>query len=793
MDRQRFGRASLLAATASFSVFGAAQADTVVEPSTVLTITGDSGFADAGPVLVPFGATLRLSDSAGGFSFANDLTVSGRGAPVLIGLRSRVAVETVLANGHTITATGNLFVSADSSIMTTGEVPFLGLSTAPGNGTLLLTGNISAVGTDPVTLGLGPNALVAGTITDGPSATLAMGFFGQTLTGTHSYSGGTGGFVRIFHDHSLGAASGPLLNITLTLAGDVVSAREIVGDVTVIAETGTTSVFSGTVTNDFTMRGPGNVTLSGPVTHPVDIRAEGPGTLTVSSAAIGPAGTFFPWAPDLEVVDGTLILTSADLLQPRSVVRIGGGTFRATGTPRPIALLNFYQDGGTFEFRQTAPTAGESMSVEGLVRLGGTLRIVPTEGYAPQSGDQIIVLTAGGIDGRHDRIIGPPGFLSRATVERGFAGPGSASLTVQHVALVDVAQSTNGTAAAQAVMRGASAGLPGALFGPGLFFGLSPEAVNGSDFDQLTPQRFQTLRNVAFDHPRVVTTALEHWTARTQEETGWHSFVGVPGTFGNVNPTPNTERAQYEGLGVVAGAGFTRMNGFSAGALFSYNDTDVALDQSGSKASARSAMPAVFAGYDDGRLTAQALLGYSFTDYETTRRVQIGPTYNMVAYGDTSGRAPVAALSAHYAIGDGPWRFGPALNASYVRLSLDGFTESGATETNLVLGDLRARSFRTQAGGFLSYAPTPRLHAKLKLQWQHSFTGSADMWQADFMPAGSGGFDTQLSSLEGDAIVGDLSVTAAITNRFRVFVDYGIGASRKETTQYIAAGLRMMF
>jgi outer membrane autotransporter protein len=631
-----------------------------------------------------------------------------------------------------------------------------------------------------------------------------MVFNGQTLTDDNSYSGGTLGNVRVFRDSSLGAPNAPLgatTNpsffsagaLTLQLAASIVSARSI-GNLTVIADAETSSTFSGSIgPGEFRAGGSGDVTLTGPITSAVGIAEGGSGTLTVRSTYTGSLGALVPVGPTFSVSGGTLLLANSDLLNQRGIFQITGGTMRSIASPQTISLRKFSQTGGTLVLRQIASTQAESLSVDGEANLGGMLQIVPDGGYVPHSGDRFTVITSGGIFGRYDRIIGPTGFLMRSTLVAGYTGPASGSLTLQEVALADLASSPNGGSVAQAIMRGASAGLSGPIFGgSGVFFGGPPEQINGRDFDRLTPQRLQALRNVAFDQTSFLASSLDDWRAGG-EEGRWHVFASAPVTRGNIAPTESTARARYDAMGVTAGVDYTRIEGFDFGALFSYQDADIHFDRSGSRGSARSAVPAIFAGYRAGAWDAHLLLGYGIDDYRTDRRVQIGSGFDETAHGATSGHSPFAAMGARYDLGAGALHFGPALDATYTHLGIDKFTERNAPDADLVLGTLKADSVRTDIGAFAAYQASDRLSAEIKLQWQHELAAGTTVWNADFAQAATGGFVTVLPRLKGNAVAGAIALKARLVDRISLFADYAIQASRIETAQRLTAGARVAF
>jgi fibronectin-binding autotransporter adhesin len=181
-----------------------------------------------------------------------------------------VSVGTLLAGSTTGLSTSSAF-TVNSVLDLNGFSSRVG--SLAGSGSVTNNGGISAI----LTAGLDNTTTVfSGTLTDGTSNSLQLNKNGtgtMTLSGTNTYSGGTtfnGGILAVSSDSNLGTGSLKFSGGTLELLAGITSSKAITlrsdgGGGTILTDTGTTSTFSGAISNvgGLTKNGAGLLILSG--------------------------------------------------------------------------------------------------------------------------------------------------------------------------------------------------------------------------------------------------------------------------------------------------------------------------------------------------------------------------------------------------------------------------------------------------------------------------------------------------------------------------------------------------
>ena len=181
------------------------------------------------------------------------------------------------------------------------------------------------------------------------------------------------------------------------------------------------------------------------------------------------------------------------------------------------------------------------------------------------------------------------------------------------------------------------------------------------------------------------------------------------------------------------------------------------------------------------------------------------------AEGDTDGDSTSLGLSAGYNFGKGSWQIGPTAAVSYIKVNIDGFSESGGDhpELNLAFEDQEAESLQLQLGLNVSYAAstswgvlTP--YARASYIWEQKDDQEAffiryvaDPYACRDTPSCFGGPTTaSVTSDKPDTsyVLWAVGVSGAFANGFSAFVDYESVASL-DTISYGEAtiGLRYQF
>jgi outer membrane autotransporter protein len=342
--------------------------------------------------------------------------MGGGGALIKIGPETLTLSGMNTYSGGTTVSAGVLSVTNDSNLGATSG----GLTLHGGE---LLTTGASFSSARPVTLSpLGNvNTLAAAT---GTTATysgvfsgigaLTVGDFSHKgtvvlMNDANNYSGGTtvlsGGILSVNSDAVLGSAS---TGIILKSGGELLTTANFTSPRTVslnpeedniviattlatsqpnilAAATNTTATYTGVVF------GTGGL-IVGDGTQA--------GTIVLSGTNTYTGGTV--------INSGTLLVDNAHALSTGNVT-VNGGVLGAD--PEPINVLGNYTQnaGGTLQLQVNGINAGQfdSLNVSGNAALGGTLKLT-TNGFAPQAGNQLTLVTAGGaISGKFAQFVDP--------------------------------------------------------------------------------------------------------------------------------------------------------------------------------------------------------------------------------------------------------------------------------------------------------------------------------------------------------------------------------------------------
>jgi autotransporter-associated beta strand protein len=117
------------------------------------------------------------------------------------------------------------------------------------------------------------------------------------------------------------------------------------------------------------------------------------------------------------------------------------------------------------------------------------------------------------------------------------------------------------------------------------------------------------------------------------------------------------------------------------------------------------------------------LLGYTFGNYESERRIRFG-SIDRVAEGDFDGSGLIASAKAAYDVPVQGFDLIPEVGLTYSKVWQDGFTESGANSLDLKVDDADAHSLVTSLGVRLGTELTagatrirPQLLARFEYDW----------------------------------------------------------------------------
>ena len=317
------------------------------------------------------------STFSGAISNGGALTKNGAGTLILSGNNNYSGATT--ASAGTLLAGSTTGFSTNSAFTVTSALDLNGFSnnvgSLAGNGSVTNNGGTSATLTAG---GDNTTTVFSGTLADGASNSLGLNKNGtgtMTLSGTNTYSGGTvfnGGILAVSSDGNLGTGplkfSGGTLEILTGITSSKATALQAQGG-TILADTGTTSTFSGAISNGgaLTKNGAGTLILSGNNSYS--------GATTVSAGTLQAGSTTGFSRSSAFTVTSTLDLASFS----NTVGSLSGtGTITNSGAATSVTLTA----GGDNSSTTFGGTLINGAGTVGLTKTGiGTLTLTGSNTY----------------------------------------------------------------------------------------------------------------------------------------------------------------------------------------------------------------------------------------------------------------------------------------------------------------------------------------------------------------------------------------------------------------------------
>ena len=476
-----------------------------------------------------------------------------------------------------------------------------------------------------------------------------------TLTGENTYTGGT-----VINEGRLVASAA-----ILPADQDI----DIAADATLVLDEAAAASLGGIVSGPGTIekQGVGALMLANDTDAALDLLA---GSFVLTGNSVG----------------ATTLSSGAFLLGSGTV----DGNLSNAGTVSPglspgviVVAGNYTQTaGGTLVMEFASAASFDQLLVTGAAVLDGTLQIDLLNGYQPVDEDFIIITAGGGVSGVFTPVTGSAALTAELTYNANdvlvsfaqadfdiFAG------TPNQIAVADAAQQ--------------SPELTTALNGVPLAAEI-PAALNA-----LSPQGYQVWSDIAFAHTASLGERLRHQPYAVEGEDDLYFEAGqsrgrLHGDL-DVGSTRYTSESGLVGINRAIGPNLT------VGAFFDYTETNSGMGSSGSRTEVESMMPGVRAAWRQGAWFANAIAGYGFDDYESTREINFTGT-SATANSETKGRHWVLDVSGGRRFQAGPASISPFAGLQASGWKADGFTETGAGALNATVKSQSARSLRTQLG-----------------------------------------------------------------------------------------------
>lgn len=677
-----------------------------------------------------------------GFSGTASLTITHGGVVTNAGVLNTVGSEAGSSGEALISGAGSIWQNTNGGL-------FIGTSGA-GKVTIADGGTVS-VGTG---VGIAINAGSAGTLNVGAAEGDVAAAPGAVTATNMLFGSGAGQLV--FNHTDTGYTFTPLLQ-SLGAVGEI---KQLSGDT---IYTGDGSLFFGTTT----VSG-GRLSVNGTLG----------GTFNITGGALGGSGTL-----------GTVSATTGGTLAPGNSV----GTLNVVNAT--INAGSIYEvelnDGGN-----VAGTNNDLLNATGTVTInGGTVNVMPENGtddgttYAPGLTYTIIAAT-GGVNGVFDALADNYAFLNFGLSYDANTVYLSSSLndlclpgfTANQCATADGVETLGASTLLTAVTLLANSEAASAMDGLSGEFHASAKTVLIEDSRFARDAALIRLRNALS-----ATSVNANGMVETEASNGQTFWSQAFGAFGAVDSDGNTANMDRDIGGIFLG-GDTAVAGDSRlGLMGGYSHTRFSVDGRSSSGVADTYTLGVYGGKAWDAFAVKVGLAHSWHSLDTSRTVAFA------GFSDSlSASYEARTFQAHgeiaYGIDTVSARIEPFASFAHVRLTTDGFTESGGAAALSATGQTVDDAFSTIGVRAEKRADLGRADANLRgmVGWRHVFDGTPTAALA--FASGSNGFTVAGGGIARDLLTLNIGVDLDIAKAAKLglaydgqfgtgLVDHGLKAS----------------
>ncbi|MDH6182858.1 autotransporter domain-containing protein [Polaromonas sp. CG_23.6] len=766
------------------------------------TITGD--VANSGTL------AFNRSDAAafdGAISGAGNVQKRGTGTTTLTGANTYTGGTTITA-GTLALGNGGTTGTIAGNVANSGTLAFNRSDAAAFDGAISGAGNVQQRGTGTTTL-TGANTYTGGTtITAG---TLALGNGGTTgtITGNVANSG-----TLAFNRSDAAAFDGAISGTgsveqrgtgTTTLSG----VNTYSGGTSVLNGTlagGAASLGSGAIVNNaaLVIDQAGDGSLNNVLSGAGRITKTGAGALTLGGNSAAFAGSTQVTAGML-AVNGSLggAVTVGNGARLAGTGSVGNTAVQSGATVAPggnsIGTLNVagnltLAQGSVYQLNAASDGRSDQLRVSGVAALqGGNVSVLASGNFQPTT--TYSILTANG---------GVSGQFAGATTDMAFLNPSltyspqNVTLRLQRnqVSLQNIAQTPNQRAAAGALSALDTGPLYSAI--------VQLNAANArTAFDSLSGEVHASLKSAAFEDSRFVRNASlgrlrESFDTPAATATdapaasGSGVWVQAVDSWGSTDADGNASSLERTTRGIFLGADTRVGDDWRVGVLGGYSKSRVTPDDLPSLAKTDTYHVGVYGGKQWGQLGLRAGATYSAGKADTRRDIAF-PGFS----GQTTAKYDINTTQAFGELG---WKM-PMANGSlepfaglaHVKLSTDGFTESGGVAGLSGSNSSTHATYSTLGLRGTTNAGMPNNQTRLRglVGWRHAF-GDVTPTSALAL-AGQPGFSVAGVPIARNALVLEGGIDFAVSRNLTMGVSYVGQASSQVSDHGIKASLLWKF
>lgn len=283
------------------------------------------------------------------------------------------------------------------------------------------------------------------------------------------------------------------------------------------------------------------------------------------------------------------------------------------------------------------------------------------------------------------------------------------------------------------------------------------------------------------------------------------TFVNGVGSFGSKSSTDRAVGFDFHSVGATAGVDYRFTDRLVAGLAFSYLRTDADITFGLGQVDSNSYGVSLYGTYYAGPAYIDVLGGFTWYDYDTTRRIVYGPgpggpstAVDRTAKGATNGRQYAFNVGAGYEFRHQALTATPYGRVELLHLDVDGYTESGANGLDLQVKTQTVESLLMVLGGRLAYAlstPLGVLLPQVRGEWRHEALNDGRAIKAQFA---NDPFNTVFSiptdKPDRDYFAVGAGVSSVFTKGVAAFLDFETLLGLQGVTNHnVTVGVRVEF
>lgn len=207
----------------------------------------------------------------------------------------------------------------------------------------------------------------------------------------------------------------------------------------------------------------------------------------------------------------------------------------------------------------------------------------------------------------------------------------------------------------------------------------------------------------------------------------WGGFINAHYNTGDRDDSALEDSFDFDDYGLTAGVDYRISDALVAGVALSWSDTEVDFDRNLGSVDTDTWGLTGYGSYTHGPWYVDAQLAYASLDFDSRRNIVVAAPigFNTAAKGSTDGDQWSASVGAGYNMSHGDITVTPYGRLDYLRLKVDGFTESEpAAGLGLDIGDQTTKSLQTAIGARVSKAISTTsgvLTPYATLEWNHEY------------------------------------------------------------------------